>query len=340
MNLGTYRSALFGPQNTKKSLPKYSIGDRAILDKKVHSNPKFSQVPSRTDTGYNLRKKQQLQEEIQKYYKVTKDEVFSRISLLQLLRLMLAQPAPAAPEHIQQTDTVAEQPDMVQTAETTTAAPAYLLVDVREATAYSTSHLITAINHPSCRLGRSINWECRELLQYRNHPDHIIIVYDYAEDLAPEYAATLVHRGYVNVFLLSGGLRLAQDKFSYPLVVTKAEARARAAEMPTSHMDTSMVEGETSRMNLIASGKDMNKDDEVEGTSSICLFNLRNERLPEDVITNLAAQLATVYVPPLTLGEGSSSWGSAPSTSRTAGGRRPNVPSLRPAGRGLSKSRV
>lgn len=70
MNVGTYRSALFGPMNTKKSLPKYTIGDRSILNKKVHRNPKFSKISTRTDTGFNQRKKDEIQEEIKKYYKV------------------------------------------------------------------------------------------------------------------------------------------------------------------------------------------------------------------------------------------------------------------------------
>ena len=71
MHLGTYRSALYGPQNTKKSLPKFSIGDRGILNKRILTNPKFSAVASRTNTGFNTRRKEELQKEINKYYKVS-----------------------------------------------------------------------------------------------------------------------------------------------------------------------------------------------------------------------------------------------------------------------------
>ena len=70
MQVGMYKSALFGPQNTKKSLPKFSIGDRTILNKKVHANPKFKNVTPKTDTGFNSRKREELQKEISKYYKV------------------------------------------------------------------------------------------------------------------------------------------------------------------------------------------------------------------------------------------------------------------------------
>lgn len=71
MNNGNYRSALFGPMNAKKSLPKFSIGDRTILNKRIHTNPKFDLVSSKTDSGFNARRKEELQKEIQKYYKVS-----------------------------------------------------------------------------------------------------------------------------------------------------------------------------------------------------------------------------------------------------------------------------
>ena len=51
--------------------------------------------------------------------------------------------------------------------------------------------------------------------------EKIIIVYDHCEDMAPGYCATLLHRGYSNVYLLSGGLRLVKDFVGYPLLVKK-----------------------------------------------------------------------------------------------------------------------
>lgn len=70
MHTGSYRSGLYGPLNTKKSLPKFTIGDRSVLEKRIHTNPKFSNVASRTNTGYNVKKKEELYQEIHKYYKV------------------------------------------------------------------------------------------------------------------------------------------------------------------------------------------------------------------------------------------------------------------------------
>ena len=51
--------------------------------------------------------------------------------------------------------------------------------------------------------------------------EKIIIVYDHCEDMAPGYCATLLHRGYSNVYLLSGGLRLVADFVGFPLHVKK-----------------------------------------------------------------------------------------------------------------------
>ncbi|KAF2362937.1 Rhodanese-like domain [Trinorchestia longiramus] len=304
MNVGTYRSALFGPQNTKKSLPKFSIGDRAILDKKVHTNPKFSKVQSRTDTGCNVRQKQQLHQEIKKYYKVSNDEVFSRISLVELLQLMLAQPStevlttqdPDKPsecvvkeQYTEEEDTVAQmRGGEMSTDRAVAPPPAYLVVDVRPPSDYQASHIISAINHPLCRLARSINWECSELLCYRNHADRIIIIYDFTEDVAPEYAATLIHRGYENVYMLSGGLKLAKDKFGQPLIVERRKSDEQSSSISNNDNRQSRVE-----TNMASAGG---------AADDMYLFTLKNKYLPEDVAETLISQLATVFVPPISAG--------------------------------------
>ncbi|CAL4066169.1 unnamed protein product, partial [Meganyctiphanes norvegica] len=74
-------------------------------------------------------------------------------------------------------------------------------------------------------LCRAVGWECKEMLAYKNHPEYIIVVCDESEDLAGEITATLCHRGYDNVFMLSGGLRLARDKLGYPLVTNDPSPR-------------------------------------------------------------------------------------------------------------------
>ena len=48
------------------------------------------------------------------------------------------------------------------------------------------------------------------LIHYqRNQPGKIIVLYDGDERIAPKAASTMVERGYFNLFLLSGGLKVA-----------------------------------------------------------------------------------------------------------------------------------
>jgi centrosomal protein CEP41 len=94
----------------------------------------------------------------------------------------------------------------------------YLLLDLRDKDEYDQCHIISAINYPTAMLSRSINNETPELLAYKNQPGKIIVVYDDEERIAPKAASTLVQRGYDNLFLLSGGLRLASKKFPDGLI--------------------------------------------------------------------------------------------------------------------------
>ncbi|KAK4470808.1 hypothetical protein MN116_006328 [Schistosoma mekongi] len=95
----------------------------------------------------------------------------------------------------------------------------YLLLDVRDRDDYDACHIITARNYPIAMLSRSVNFETIEMLAYRNRPDHIIILYDEDERLAPRAATTLVQRGYCNLFLLSGGLKVAWKLFPKGLII-------------------------------------------------------------------------------------------------------------------------
>ena len=84
----------------------------------------------------------------------------------------------------------------------------YLLLDIRDKDEYEKSHIKTALNYPIAMLSRSINNESKELLEYKNQEGKIILIYDDDEKLATRAAATLVERGYDNLFMLSGGIYL------------------------------------------------------------------------------------------------------------------------------------
>ncbi|XP_018652271.1 putative centrosomal protein of 41 kDa (Cep41 protein) (Testis-specificprotein A14 protein) [Schistosoma mansoni] len=121
----------------------------------------------------------------------------------------------------------------------------YLLLDVRDRDDYDACHIITALNYPIAMLSRSVNFETTEMLAYRNRPDHIIIVYDEDERLAPRAASTLVQRGYCNLFMLSGGLKVAWKLFPKGLIIgemplsisyaLKLHGKTRISSRPSSH---------------------------------------------------------------------------------------------------------
>ncbi|VUZ55719.1 unnamed protein product [Hymenolepis diminuta] len=93
----------------------------------------------------------------------------------------------------------------------------YLLLDVRDKDEFDLCHIIKAINYPHTMLSRCMNFEIREMLAYRNKPGHIIILYDEDETVAPRVATVLVERGYENVFLLSGGLKVSYFQYIFKL---------------------------------------------------------------------------------------------------------------------------
>lgn len=94
----------------------------------------------------------------------------------------------------------------------------YLLLDVRDPDSYQQCHIITAKNYPHSMLLRTCNYESNDLLTFKNMPNKIIVVYDEDETLASRVASTLVQRGYDNIFMLSGGLKLACYRFPTGLI--------------------------------------------------------------------------------------------------------------------------
>ncbi|KAL5111989.1 Centrosomal protein of 41 kDa [Taenia crassiceps] len=98
----------------------------------------------------------------------------------------------------------------------------YLLLDVRDRDEFDQCHIIRAISYPHTLLSRCINFEIREMLIFRNKPGHIIICYDEDERLAPHVATVLTERGYDNIFVLSGGLKVGWKLFPKGLILGDA----------------------------------------------------------------------------------------------------------------------
>ncbi|XP_064199103.1 centrosomal protein of 41 kDa [Anguilla rostrata] len=89
----------------------------------------------------------------------------------------------------------------------------YLLLDVRDKEDYERCHIISAYNYPIATLSRTMDPYTKEVLEYKNSPGKIIILYDEDERIASIAATTMFERGFENVFMLSGGLKVIGQKF-------------------------------------------------------------------------------------------------------------------------------
>lgn len=94
----------------------------------------------------------------------------------------------------------------------------YLILDIRDAEAFKKARIVTSKSYPAPRLSRSVNYESKDMLKYKNIQGKLIIVVDSDESMAAKFATTLIQRGYDNVFVLSGGLRVAKIKFPEQLI--------------------------------------------------------------------------------------------------------------------------
>lgn len=96
----------------------------------------------------------------------------------------------------------------------------YLILDIRDVEDYKRGRLVTSKSYPFPRLCRSVNYETKDMLKFKNVEGKLIIVVDSDESMASRFATTLIQRGYDNVFILSGGLRVAKIKFPEQLIAS------------------------------------------------------------------------------------------------------------------------
>uniref|UniRef100_A0A3Q4B2M1 Rhodanese domain-containing protein n=1 Tax=Mola mola TaxID=94237 RepID=A0A3Q4B2M1_MOLML len=89
----------------------------------------------------------------------------------------------------------------------------YLLLDVRDRDQYDRCHIISAYSFPIATLSRTMNPYTKEVLEYKNAAGKMIIVYDEDERIAIQAATTMCQRGFENLFMLSGGLKVLARKF-------------------------------------------------------------------------------------------------------------------------------
>ncbi|KAL7402114.1 hypothetical protein ABVT39_009850 [Epinephelus coioides] len=108
----------------------------------------------------------------------------------------------------------------------------YLLLDVRDRDQYDRCHIISAHSFPIAMLSRTMNPYTKDVLEYKNSAGKIIIMYDEDERVAGQAATIMCERGFENLFLLSGGLKVIAQKF--PEGMTTGSFPTSCLSSPTS----------------------------------------------------------------------------------------------------------
>ncbi|XP_057244549.1 centrosomal protein of 41 kDa, partial [Malurus melanocephalus] len=76
----------------------------------------------------------------------------------------------------------------------------------------------SSYSYPIATLSRTMNPYTNNILEYKNAHGKIIIVYDNDERLASQAATTMCERGFENLFMLSGGLKVLAQKIPEGLI--------------------------------------------------------------------------------------------------------------------------
>jgi centrosomal protein CEP41 len=155
----------------------------------------------------------------------------------------------------------------------------YLLLDIRDRDEYAQCHIISSLNYPAAMLSRSVNNETKELLAYKNQAGKIIVIYDDDERIAPKAATTLIQRGYDNLFMLSGGLKLAARKFPEGLITGTLPQQIKDANLkdikaPKPKAQLAEIYG---KLNGLANKTTFNSDDIEKLNSYLELVLLPND---------------------------------------------------------------
>jgi len=309
----------------------------SLLDKKIVKNPRYRNVENVVDTGNNLRKELEKLEEVHQYYKFRNDEVFRRVNVNNLVRLLIEQTKleyqinpPERANNVEEelmnenrsefNDSVADelefdmndlnvddeaedvnddirsiihshydpvsarvdsrvdsrtlmsrskvggrplrcvssvvngvgeldQDELADKAPQERDRRPFVILDVRDCEEFSRSHLVYSQSYHHTRLNRAFDYETRDMLRVKNRPGQILVVCDNDESQASKFATTLTQRGYDNVFMLSGGLRVAQLKYPSGLVVSSEDQGDRLEEgdvlLLEQTLEDNILEGES-----------------------------------------------------------------------------------------------
>ncbi|XP_007504386.1 centrosomal protein of 41 kDa isoform X1 [Monodelphis domestica] len=121
----------------------------------------------------------------------------------------------------------------------------FLLLDVRDKDSYNQCHIVGAYSYPIATLSRTMNPYSNDILEYKNAHGKIIILYDDDERLASQAATTMCERGFENLFMLSGGLKVLAQKFPEGLITGSLPVNCQQAPPPGSARKRSSPRAQT-----------------------------------------------------------------------------------------------
>ncbi|KFQ17802.1 Centrosomal protein of 41 kDa, partial [Merops nubicus] len=110
----------------------------------------------------------------------------------------------------------------------------FLLLDVRDRDEYDQCHIVGAHSYPIATLSRTMNPYTNSILEYKNAHGKIIILYDNDERLASQAATTMCERGFENLFMLSGGLKVLAQKIPEGLITGSLPVSCQVSPPPGS----------------------------------------------------------------------------------------------------------
>merc|ERR1719181_2528082 len=162
-----------------------TIGGKSLkpMERRVPTSKKYENIKSSLDTGASVSKVQYIS---QGQYIKRASEIFFRVSPSDMYA-MYTEYERANDENMAE---AYEQP--------------YLVLDLRTEAEFAACHLVQARSFPQRLLMQDKSTV--ELHRFRNRDGKLIILYDDDERLAAAAAQQLVHRGFENIFVLSGGL--------------------------------------------------------------------------------------------------------------------------------------
>jgi rhodanese-related sulfurtransferase len=178
-----------------------------VLDRKVPKSSKYAHIEAKLDTGLTIHKVKPITAH---EYRMRREEIFYRVTKNQLYDLFNEYEAderesinalsPGNPREERGPRVVTysdlDEPEYSKP---------YLILDVREPENYNICHILQAKSYPYTMIRR--DYLLPEIYQFKNKPEHLIILYCDDERISRDTAKTMVDRGIDNVYLLEGGLK-------------------------------------------------------------------------------------------------------------------------------------